>query len=170
MGAHQPRVRADPPPRPAGEVSPAHFDATPGDHHVHRPRLLRPSDAPRGSQPPGARATLGRHARRQGASFSLARASRRAVVVVVEVVRANRSMRFPDPPIVGYPSRGARARWLGGGARGERACEFCVREFRARARTARAGRRRAGTKGATAPYPYPRPEMGPVRVETDLWN
>ena len=66
-------------------------------------------------------------------------------------------MRFPDPPIVGYPSRGARARWLGGGARGERAVEFCVREFRARARTARAGRRRAGTKGATAPYPYPRP-------------
>ena len=169
--AHDPRIRVDTPPtRPPGEGSPAHFDATPGDHHVHRPRLLRPSDAPRGSQPPGARATLGRHARRQGASFSLARASRRAVVVVVEVVRANRSMRFPDPPIVGYPSRGARARWLGGGARGERTFEFCAREFRARARTARAGRRRAGTKGATAPYPYPRPEMGPVRVETDLWN
>ena len=96
--------------------------------------------------------------------------ARSRVVVVVEVVRANRSMRFPDPPIVGYPSRGARARWLGVGREGNARSSFVCASFaRARGRRARDGDAR-GRRARPRRIHILRPEMGPVRVETDLWN
>ena len=104
---------------------------------------------------------LNRPARAQRAVAMRAGKVRRSRSLARRRRRGSRSREpFDDPR---SPDRGlsvarcAREVARGWGARGNARSSFVCASFARARRTARAGRRRAGTKGATAPYPYPPP-------------
>ena len=121
------------------------------DDHVHRPRLLRPSDLSRGSHPPGARDAFGRHACRQGTFLCRrprrgrrvhGRASRRTPGTGARLgrspIRTGRWPsidRSPDRLSAAYPSR---ARVVTGVARAMRDDDIFVAVARATNARARA--------------------------------